>query len=36
MKRQVLEAFWKRAGLTKAADRPWRPTPSVLTFLTSL
>ncbi len=36
MKRQVLEAFWKRAGLTSAPRRPWRPTPGILAFLASL
>jgi len=36
MKRRVLEAFWKRAGLSRAPHRPWRPTPSTLAFLASL
>jgi integrase/recombinase XerD len=36
MKRQVLEAFWRRAGLAKPPHRPWRPTPSTLAFLASL
>lgn len=36
MKRQVLEAFWQRAGLTKVPRRSWRPTPSMLAFLASL
>jgi integrase/recombinase XerD len=36
MKRQVLEAFWKRAGLARAPDRPWRPTAGTLAFLASL
>lgn len=36
MKRQVLEAFWHRSGLTKRSRRPWRPTASTLEFLTSL
>jgi site-specific recombinase XerD len=36
MKRKVLGAFWRRAGLTKASHRPWRPTPSLLAFLASL
>jgi site-specific recombinase XerD len=36
MKREVLEAFWKRSGLTesKSADRPFRP--DLLRFLESL
>lgn len=36
MKRQVLEAFWKRAGLAKLPRRPWRPTASTLAFLATL
>jgi integrase/recombinase XerD len=36
MKRQVLEAFWQRAGLTRAPHRTWRPTASTLAFLASL
>ena len=36
MKREVLEAFWKRAGLAGAGDSSWKPTPDVLTFLESL
>jgi site-specific recombinase XerD len=36
MKRQVLEAFWHRAGLMKRTQRPWHPTASVLAFLESL
>jgi site-specific recombinase XerD len=36
MKRQVLEAFWQRAGLTRPPNRPWRPTPNTLAFLASL
>ena len=36
MKRTVLEAFWRRAGLDKRPRRPWRPTPSLLAFLASL
>lgn len=36
MKRQVLEAFWHRAGLTKQPPRPWRPTASTIAFLDSL
>jgi len=35
MKRDVLVAFWKRAGLDREA-RAWRAPPSVISFLTSL
>jgi integrase/recombinase XerD len=35
MKREVLEAFWKRAGLTPAPKR-WQPSPKLLAFLESL
>lgn len=33
MKRDVLSAFWKRAGLDRRPDRPWRPTPKLIAFL---
>lgn len=36
MKRDVLEAFWKRAGLTQESPRHWRPSPKLLAFLESL
>jgi site-specific recombinase XerD len=36
MKRDVLEAFWHRAGLTSTRTTPWRPTSNVLSFLASL
>lgn len=36
MKRNVLTAFWKRAGLARPSDRGWRPAPSLLAFLRSL
>ena len=36
MKREVLEAFSERAGLTCAGDSSWKPTADVLTFLNSL
>lgn len=36
MKRDVLEAFWKRAGLTQESHRHWRPSPKLLSFLESL
>lgn len=35
MKREVLQAFWHRAGLVRR-DRRWRPTPGLITFLSSL
>jgi integrase len=36
MKREVLEAFWKRAGLAPDARRSWRPSPKLLAFLETL
>ena len=36
MKREVLEAFWKRAGLDRKAPRKWRPSPKLLAFLENL
>jgi integrase/recombinase XerD len=36
MKREVLEAFWKRSGLEPKAPRKWRPSPKLLAFLESL
>ena len=36
MKREVLEAFWKRSGLDPKAPRKWRPSPKLLAFLESL
>lgn len=36
MKREVLEAFWMRAGLDNKAPRKWRPSPKLLAFLQSL
>lgn len=36
MKREVLDAFWRRAGLTSTRTAPWRPTPNVLALLASL
>jgi site-specific recombinase XerD len=38
MKREVLEAFWKRAGLAdrRSPKGRWRPSPGVLAFLASL
>ena len=36
MKREVLDAFWKRAGLSTTGTRKWRPSPNLLTFLETL
>jgi integrase/recombinase XerD len=36
MKRNVLDAFWKRAGLGIAPSTRWQPTADVLAFLDSL
>jgi len=36
MKREVLDAFWKRAGLDPAAPRKWRPSSRLLEFLNNL
>jgi integrase/recombinase XerD len=36
MKRDVLDAFWKRAGLEKRPHSQWRPSPKLLAFLESL
>jgi hypothetical protein len=36
MKRDVLEAFWKRAGLSPAPLQKWRPSPKLLTLLENL
>jgi hypothetical protein len=36
MKRDVLNAFWRRAGLARKKNGRWRPTPNLLTFLSSL
>jgi site-specific recombinase XerD len=36
MKREVLQAFWQRSGLTRRAGGRWRPAPSLITFLSSL
>ena len=36
MKRDVLEAFWKRAGLSSAPLKKWRPSSKLLTFLENL
>jgi site-specific recombinase XerD len=36
MKREVLQAFWHRAGLDAQGDRRWRPAPGLISFLSSL
>jgi integrase len=36
IKREVLEAFWKRAGLSSNKARVWRPSPKLLAFLETL
>jgi integrase/recombinase XerD len=36
MKRDALEAFWKRAGLSPKRATPWKPTSDLLAFLSSL
>jgi integrase len=36
MKRDVLEAFWKRSGLTERTRRRWIPSPKLLAFLETL
>jgi integrase/recombinase XerD len=36
MKRDVLDAFWKRAGLATTGARKWQPSPKLLAFLKTL
>jgi integrase/recombinase XerD len=36
MKRAALDAFWKRAGLESRRVRPWRASPKLIEFLSSL
>jgi integrase/recombinase XerD len=36
MKRQALESFWERSGLTETKSPKWLPKPDVLRFLESL
>lgn len=36
MKRDALEQFWSRSGLSSAHARPWRPKPDVLAYLASV
>jgi integrase/recombinase XerD len=36
MKREALEAFWKRSGLSSTRGNQWQPRPDLLQFLASL
>jgi integrase/recombinase XerD len=36
MKRDALEQFWARSGLSPAHTRPWKPKADVLAFLASI
>jgi site-specific recombinase XerD len=36
MKREVLQAFWRRAGLQRRGGGRWQPAPGLITFLSSL
>jgi len=36
MKREALDRFWRRAGLSPTRSARWKPKPGLLTFLTSL
>jgi site-specific recombinase XerD len=36
MKREALDRFWRRAGLSPTRAAPWKPKPDLLAFLTSL
>jgi site-specific recombinase XerD len=36
MKRDALEVFWRRSGLSPARATPWKPTPDLLAFLSSV
>jgi integrase/recombinase XerD len=36
MKREALDAFWRRAGIPGHKQRRWRPKPDVIAFLESL
>jgi site-specific recombinase XerD len=36
MKREALDAFWRRAGIPANQKRRWRPKPDVIAFLASL
>ncbi|MGH8845815.1 MAG: site-specific integrase [Polaromonas sp.] len=36
MKRDALEAFWRRAGIAPVRAAPWKPKPDLLAYLASL
>ena len=36
MKRDALEALWRRAGISPKRAKPWKPTPDLLAFFDSL
>ena len=36
MKRDAMQAFWKKAGLEPANAKPWKPKADLLAFLKSL
>jgi integrase/recombinase XerD len=36
MKRDALEVFWRRSGLSPVRAAPWKPKPDLLAFLSSL
>jgi len=36
MKRDAMQAFWKKAGIEPAATKAWRPKADLLLFLQSL
>jgi integrase/recombinase XerD len=36
MKREAMQAFWKKAGIKPTSAKPWKPKADLLTFLQSL
>ena len=36
MKREALEAFWRRSGIASPSTKPWQPRPDILAFLNTL
>jgi integrase/recombinase XerD len=36
MKREAMQAFWKKAGLNPVNAKPWKPKADLLAFLQSL
>ena len=36
MKRDAMQAFWKKAGIEPANAKPWKPKADLLAFLQSL